>query len=152
MCASSLRTIAAVVVPSSETRFSKAIRYLTYVNWQEMEVCIQLINAQKLLVGQEDQVLHDLNYGWRKSFVAAGLATIGSLLAITTSFANTPANCRAYAEDYSLRYSVGSVWDDVFRVRGRPSGSAMVADRSRRLQKSTLFNKAYAHCMHDQWP
>lgn len=92
------------------------------------------------------------NNGWRKLFVAAGLATLGSALAITASFADTSANCRAYAEDYSVRYSAGSIWDDVFRVRGRPSGGAMAADRSRRLQKSTLFNKAYAHCMRDLWP
>jgi hypothetical protein len=37
--------------------------------------------------------------------VAAGLATVGSVLVITTSFAQSSANCRAYAEDYSLRYS-----------------------------------------------
>jgi hypothetical protein len=92
------------------------------------------------------------NCGWRKLVVAAGLATLGSTLAITTSFAGTSADCRAYPEDYSLRYSAGSIWDDVFRVRGRPTGSAMVADKSQRLQRSALFNKAYAHCMHDRWP
>jgi len=93
------------------------------------------------------------NWQWRRFIVATGLATLGSVLAITASFADTSANCRAYAEDYSARYSAGSIWDDVFRVRGRPSsGRAMAADRSRRLQKSTLFNKAYAHCMHDRWP
>jgi hypothetical protein len=92
------------------------------------------------------------NWLWKKLFVATGLATLGSVLAITTSFADTSASCRAYAEDYSVRYSSGSIWDDVFRVRGRPSGSAMAADMSRRLQKSRLFNKAYAHCMRDRWP
>jgi hypothetical protein len=98
------------------------------------------------------------NRGWdmkRKKWlwiVATGLATLGSVLAITTSFADTSANCRAYADDYSVRYSAGSIWDDVFRVRGRPSGHAMAADRSRRLQRSRLFNKAYAHCMSDRWP
>jgi hypothetical protein len=92
------------------------------------------------------------NWARRKLLVATGLATLGYVLAITTSFAGTSANCRAYAEDYSVRYSAGSVWDDVFRVRGRPSASAMVVDRSQRLQRSTLFDKAYAHCMHDRWP
>jgi len=87
------------------------------------------------------------NWLWKKLIVVTGLATLGSVLAITTSFADTSANCRAYADDYSVRYSAGSIWDDVFRVRGRPSGTAMAADRSRRLQRSTLFNKAYAHCM-----
>ena len=92
------------------------------------------------------------NWLWKKVFVASGLATLGSVLAITTSLADTSANCHAYAEDYSVRYSAGSIWDNVFRVRGRPSGSAMAADRSRRLQKSALFNRAYAHCMQDRWP
>jgi len=92
------------------------------------------------------------NWLWKKLIVVTGLATLGSVLAITTSFADTSANCRAYADDYSVRYSAGSIWDDVFRVRGRPSGTAMAADRSRRLQRSTLFNKAYAHCMSDRWP
>jgi len=92
------------------------------------------------------------NGKWRSLIVATGLATLGSVLAVTSSFAESSATCRAYAEDYSSRYSAGSIWDDVFRVRGRPSGSAMAADRSRRLQKSTLFNKAYNHCMHDRWP
>jgi hypothetical protein len=89
---------------------------------------------------------------WKKVVAAFGLATLGSVPAVTTSLADNSANCRAYAEDYSVRYSAGSIWDDVFRVRGRPSGSAMAADRSRRLQKSALFNKAYAHCMQDRWP
>jgi hypothetical protein len=45
---------------------------------------------------------HDnLLAGWRKLVVAAGLATLGSVLVITTSFAQPSANCRAYAEDYS---------------------------------------------------
>jgi len=89
---------------------------------------------------------------WKKLFVASGLGVLGSVLAITTSIADASANCRTYAEDYSARYSAGSIWDDVFRVRGRPSRSAMAADRSRRLQKSALFNRAYAHCMQDRWP
>jgi hypothetical protein len=86
---------------------------------------------------------------WKKVFVASDLATLGSVLAITTSLADTSANCRAYAEDYSVRYSAGGIWDNVFRVRGRRSGSAMAADRSRRLQRSALFDRACAHCMQE---
>jgi hypothetical protein len=49
---------------------------------------------------------HDnLLAGLRKLVVAAGLATLGSVLVFTISFAQSSANCRAYAEDYSLRYS-----------------------------------------------
>ena len=40
---------------------------------------------------------------WKKVFVASGLAALGSVLAITTSLADTSANCRAYAEDHSVR-------------------------------------------------
>lgn len=42
---------------------------------------------------------------WQKLVVAAGLGTLGSVLVITTSFAQSSVNCRAYAEDYSLRHS-----------------------------------------------
>ena len=93
------------------------------------------------------------NWQWRRFIVATGLATLGSVLAITASFADTSANCRAYAEDYSLRYSAGSIWDDIFRVGGRRAAvSAMAADRSRRVQKSKLFDNAYARCMQGKWP
>ena len=37
--------------------------------------------------------------GWRRLVVAAGLATLGSVLVVTTSFAQSSANCRAYAKD-----------------------------------------------------
>lgn len=48
----------------------------------------------------------DLLAGLRKLLVAAGLATLGSsVLVIPVSIAQSSANCRAYAEDYSLRYS-----------------------------------------------
>jgi hypothetical protein len=92
--------------------------------------------------------------GRRKLFVAIVLVTFGSALTTTTSFAQSSANCRAYAEDYSLRYSAGSAWGDAFRILGGRRGavSAMAADRSRRLQKSTLFDNAYARCMRGRWP
>jgi hypothetical protein len=90
---------------------------------------------------------------WRTLFFAAGLAMPGSLSMITTSFAQSSAGCRAYAEDYAERYSAGRAWGDAFRVGGRRSAArAMAADRRRRLQKSTLLENAYARCMHDRWP
>jgi hypothetical protein len=96
---------------------------------------------------------HDnLLAGWRKLVVAAGLATLGSVLVIATSFAQSSANCRAYAEDYSLRYS--APWATLnFNVGGRRAGvGALAANRSRALQQSTLFDNAYARCMRGRWP
>ena|SRR6185437_7368524 len=89
--------------------------------------------------------------GWRKLIVAAGLATLGSsVLVITSSFAQSSANCRAYAEDYSLRYSAPR-WN--FNIGGRRAGgSALAAHRSRALQRSTLFDNAFARCMRGRWP
>ena len=55
---------------------------------------------------------HDnLLAGWRRLVVAAGLATLGSVLVITTSFAQSSANCRAYARGllYSLFGAMGDV-------------------------------------------
>ena len=90
---------------------------------------------------------------WIKLGFAAGLATLGSSLVITTSFAQSSADCRAYAEDYSYRYSADSVWGEAFRVGGRRAGAtAIAANRSRSLQRSTLFDRAYARCMRGLWP
>jgi hypothetical protein len=93
-----------------------------------------------------------LHCEWRRLVVAAVLAMVGSLLVVTTSSAQSSEGCRAYAEDYSYRYSADSIWADVFRIRGRPTVNAVAADRSRRLKRSTLFDNAYARCMRDQWP
>jgi hypothetical protein len=96
---------------------------------------------------------HDnLLVGWRKLVVAAGLATLGSVIVITSSFAQSSANCRAYAEDYSLRYS--SPWASLnFGIGGRRAGvRALAANRSRAIQQSTLFDNAYARCMRGRWP
>jgi hypothetical protein len=89
--------------------------------------------------------------GWRKLVVAVGLATLGSALTITTSFAQSSAGCRAYAEDYSLRYST-PWWK--FNIGGRRGGisSALALNRSRALQQSTLFDNAYARCMRGRFP
>src|ERR1700730_16380594 len=88
---------------------------------------------------------------WRKLAVTACLAMLGSLV-ITISFAQSSANCRAYAEDYSLRYS--APWSTLnFNVGGlRAAASALAANRSRALQQSTLFDNAYARCMRGRWP
>jgi hypothetical protein len=90
---------------------------------------------------------------WRMLFVATALATLGSVLVATTSFAQLSTGCRAYAEDYAERYSAGSAFGDAFRVGGRPSAaSAMAASTARRLRKSTLINNAYTRCMQNRWP
>jgi len=47
--------------------------------------------------------------GWRKLVVPVVSVTFGFALTITTSFAQSSANCRAYAEDYSHRYSAGAL-------------------------------------------
>jgi hypothetical protein len=89
----------------------------------------------------------------RMLVVATALTTLGSVLAVTTSFAQTSTGCRAYAQDYAERYSAGSMLGDTFRVRGRPSAAgAMAASTERRLRKSTLINNAYARCMQNRWP
>jgi hypothetical protein len=96
---------------------------------------------------------HDnLLAGLRKLVVAAGLATLGSVLVFTISFAQSSANCRAYAEDYSVRYS--APWARLnFNIGGRRAGvSALAANRSRAIQQSTLFDNAYARCMRGRWP
>jgi hypothetical protein len=94
----------------------------------------------------------NLSAGWRELVVAAGLATLGSVLVITTSFAQSSANCRAYAEDYSLRYS--APWARLnFNIGGRRAGvSALAANRSHAVQQSTLYDNAYARCMLGRWP
>jgi hypothetical protein len=94
-----------------------------------------------------------LHCEWRRLVVAAVLAIVGSLLVATNSSAQSSEGCRAYAEDYSYRYSADSIWADVFRIRGRRATvNAVAADRSRRLKRSTLFDNAYARCMRDRWP
>jgi hypothetical protein len=87
---------------------------------------------------------------WRKLVVTACLAMLGSMLVITISFAQSSANCRAYAEDYSLRYS--APWSTLnFNVGGRrAAASALAANRPR--AQSTLFRNAYARCMRGRWP
>ena len=40
----------------------------------------------------------------RTLVVATALTTLGSVLAVTTSFAQTSTGCHAYAQDYAERY------------------------------------------------
>jgi hypothetical protein len=96
---------------------------------------------------------HDnLLAGWRGLVVAAGLATLGSLFVTTTSFAQSSVNCRAYAKDYSARYSTPWATSN-FNIGGRRAGaSTLAAHRSRALQRSTLFDNAYSRCMRGRWP
>ena len=90
--------------------------------------------------------------GWRRLVVAAGLATLGSVLVVTTSFAQSSANCRAYAKDYSTRYSAPWATSNFNIGRRRAGASAVAAHRSRALQRSTLFDNAYSRCMRGRWP
>ncbi len=72
----------------------------------------------------------------RTLVVATALTTLGSVLAVTTSFAQTSTGCHAYAQAYAERYSAGSTLGDTFRVGGRPSAArAMAASTERRLRK-----------------
>ena len=94
---------------------------------------------------------HDnLLAGWRRLIVAAGLATLGFLLVTRTSVAQS--NCRAYAEDYSARYSTPWATSNFNIGRRRAGASALAANRSRALQRSTLFDNAYSRCMRGHWP
>src|ERR1700733_551284 len=77
---------------------------------------------------------NNLSVRWRTLFFAAGLAMPGSLSMITTSFAQSSASCRAYAEDYAERYSAGSAWGNAFRVGGRRSAAS-----SRALARDSGF-------------
>jgi hypothetical protein len=111
-------------------------------------------STKRLLLGtyHEGWKMKHQNSGLRKLVAAVALATLESLLVITTSFAQSSENCRAYAEDYSLRYS--SPWaTSNFNIGGRRAGAtALAANRSRAVQQSTLFSSAYARCMRGLWP
>ena len=59
-----------------------------------------------------------LHCEWRRLVVAAVLAMVGSLLVITTSSAQSSEGCRAYAEDYSHRYSAEVAYGPMFSASG----------------------------------
>jgi hypothetical protein len=66
------------------------------------------------------------NWRPREWGTAAGLATLVSSLAITSSFAESLEKCRAYADDYSNRYS--TPWaTSTFNVGGRRAGATALA-------------------------
>jgi hypothetical protein len=108
--------------------------------------------------------------GSKKLVAAIGIATLGFVLTITTSFASSRSQfCRSYARDYSMRYSAGGAMGGVVRGalggaaiggivgggRGARRGAgagAIVGGASRGIQSSTLFDRAYAHCMRGRWP
>ena len=96
---------------------------------------------------------HDnLLAGWIRLVVVAGFAILGSVLVVTASFAQSSANCRAYAKDYSTRYSAPWATSNFNIGRRRAGASALAANRSRALQRSTLFDNAYSRCMRGRWP
>ena len=89
----------------------------------------------------------------RKNWVTiAGMTALGSSLLITNAFAQSSDSCRAYAEDYSMRYS--SPWaTSTFRIGGTRAGvSAWAANRFSAQQQAALFRNAYARCMKGRFP
>jgi uncharacterized protein YcfJ len=108
---------------------------------------------------------------WRQLTIAICFAALGVALPITASFAQSSRShfCREYARDYSLRYSRGGAMGGVVRGAlggaviggivnggrgaGRGAGAgALVGGASRGIQSSTLFDRAYSHCMRNRWP
>ena len=75
---------------------------------------------------------YNLPVRWQKLVIGTGLVTLAFLLPTATAFAQSSSFCRSYARDYSLRYSAGGA--------------------SRGIQRSVLFDRAYARCMHGRWP
>ena len=109
--------------------------------------------------------------GWRQIAVAICLAVLGVVLPTNGSFAQSSRShfCREYARDYSLRYSRGGAMGGVVRGAlggaviggivnggrgaGRGAGAgALLGGASRGIQSSTLFDRAYSHCMRNRWP
>jgi uncharacterized protein YcfJ len=109
--------------------------------------------------------------GWRQLAIAFSIAALGVALPLTTSFAQSSRShfCREYARDYSLRYSRGGAMGGVVRGAlggaviggivnggrgaGRGAGAgALIGGASRGIQSSTLFDRAYSHCMRNRWP
>ena len=109
--------------------------------------------------------------GRQKLVAAIGVVTLGFVLTITTSFAASSRShfCRAYARDYSMRYSAGGAMGGIVRGalggaaiggivdggRGARRGAgagAIVGGASRGIQRSALYDRAYAHCMRGRWP
>lgn len=68
-------------------------------------------------------------------FVAAVLMTNGIVLPVSSSFAASTSVCRSYARDYARRYA-----------------AMLPRTTSHSLLKSSLFDRAFEHCMRNEWP
>jgi hypothetical protein len=74
--------------------------------------------------------------GWKIFvFVMTILSTNGIMAVVTSSFAASESVCQSYARDYARRYA-----------------AMLPRAMSHGLPKSTLFNRAFERCMHDDWP
>lgn len=109
--------------------------------------------------------------GWQRLALGLSIAMLGIALPITASFAQSSRSgfCREYARDYAQRYSRGGAMGGVVRGAlggaviggivdggrgaGRGAGAgAILGGASRGIQSSTLFDRAYSHCMRNRWP
>jgi len=73
---------------------------------------------------------------WRQIRVFVAILTaIGAPLPVSTSFAASTSFCRSYARDYSRR-----------------DAAKLPRTMSHVLLKSSLYERAFEHCMRDEWP
>jgi hypothetical protein len=73
---------------------------------------------------------------WRQILVVVAILTaIGAALPVSTSFAASTSFCRSYARDYSRRYA-----------------AKLPRTMSHGLLKSSLYGRAFEHCMRGEWP
>ena len=72
---------------------------------------------------------------WQMFVVVAILTTIGTLLPGSISFATSESFCQFYARDYARRYA-----------------AKLPRTVSQSFVKSTLHDRAFEHCMRDEWP
>jgi len=78
---------------------------------------------------------HPIKICWQMLAVIAIFMAIGALLPPSTSFAASESFCQSYARDYARRYA-----------------SKLPRTMSQTLLKSTLHDRAFEHCMRDEWP
>ena len=79
--------------------------------------------------------LYNIAVRWQKLGIVISLATLGPMLAPSTSFSASANFCRHYARDYSVRYS-----------------KQLPVATSRSLLRTSLFEHAYARCRRNEWP
>ncbi len=108
---------------------------------------------------------------WQRLALGVSFIMFVIALPMTATFAQSSRShfCREYARDYSLRYSRGGAMGGVVRGAlggaviggivnggrgaGRGAGAgALIGGASRGIQSSTLFDRAYSHCMRNRWP